>query len=95
MKEPVSIFNDVIGPVMIGPSSSHTAAGARIGYFIRRMLNDQPERVTFTFSTNGSLADCHEPQGTDMGLAGGLQRLIVVARVEDLLQRGFGVIGQL
>lgn len=72
MKEPVSIFNDVIGPVMIGPSSSHTAAGARIGYFIRRMLNDQPERVTFTFSTNGSLADCHEPQGTDMGLAGGL-----------------------
>ncbi len=72
MKEPVSIFNDIIGPVMIGPSSSHTAAGARIGYFIRQMLHDQPERVTFSFSTNGSLADCHEPQGTDMGLAGGL-----------------------
>ena len=31
MKEHASIFNDVLGPVMIGPSSSHTAASVRIG----------------------------------------------------------------
>ena len=34
----VSIFNDVIGPVMVGPSSSHTAGAVRIGLFARRLL---------------------------------------------------------
>lgn len=36
MKEHASIFNDVLGPVMIGPSSSHTAASVRIGRALRR-----------------------------------------------------------
>ena len=67
-----SIFNDVIGPVMVGPSSSHTAASARIGYMLRCLCNNQPEQVTCEFSRSGSLAFCHEGQGTDMGLAGGL-----------------------
>jgi L-serine dehydratase len=34
-KQPPSIFNDVIGPVMRGPSSSHTAASVRIGKIIQ------------------------------------------------------------
>ena len=38
METPVSIFNDVLGPVMRGPSSSHTAASARIGMLAARLL---------------------------------------------------------
>ncbi len=72
MKQATSIFNDVIGPVMVGPSSSHTAAGVRIGYYIRALANQAPETVVFYFSKQGSLADCHEPQGSDIGLAGGI-----------------------
>ena len=72
MRQPASIFNDVIGPVMVGPSSSHTAASARIGYLLRCMCNNKPEQITCEFSRTGSLAFCHEGQGTDMGLAGGL-----------------------
>jgi L-serine dehydratase len=72
MRQPASIFNDVIGPVMVGPSSSHTAASARIGYLLRCLCRNQPEEVVCEFSRSGSLAFCHEGQGTDMGLAGGL-----------------------
>ena len=72
MRQPVSIFNDVIGPVMVGPSSSHTAASARIGYLLRCICRNQPQQILCEFSCFGSLALCHEGQGTDMGLAGGL-----------------------
>lgn len=72
-----SIFNDVIGPVMVGPSSSHTAASVRIGYFIRTLTNEQPEEIIFEFSRHGSLACCHEEQGTDMGLAAGILGLSI------------------
>lgn len=72
MQQPPSIFNDVIGPVMIGPSSSHTAASVRIGYLIRHLVKEAPEKVVFEFSRQGSLALCHEQQGSDMGLAGGI-----------------------
>lgn len=72
-----SIFNDVIGPVMVGPSSSHTAASVRIGYFIRALTNEQPEEIVFEFSGRGSLAACHEEQGTDMGLAAGILGMAV------------------
>ena len=72
MLQPASIFNNVIGPVMVGPSSSHTAASARIGYLLRCMCQDRPEQVICEFSRSGSLAFCHEGQGTDMGLAAGL-----------------------
>ena len=72
MLQPPSIFNDVIGPVMVGPSSSHTAASVRIGYLIRHLVREAPEKVVFEFSRQGSLALCHEQQGSDMGLAGGL-----------------------
>lgn len=94
MRQPPSIFNDVIGPVMVGPSSSHTAAGVRIGYFIRALAGGAPERVTFFFSRQGSLADCHELQGSDMGLAAGILGLpLEDPRVGDsmLLARQAGI----
>ena len=71
-KIPPSIFNDVLGPVMRGPSSSHTAASYRIGDVVRKSLGGTPSRVVFDFDINGSLAATHEGQGSDMGLVCGL-----------------------
>ncbi len=71
-KLPPSIFNDVIGPVMRGPSSSHTAASVRIGQMARQILNDEPSRVLTEFSPDGSLATTYESQGSAIGLAAGL-----------------------
>ena len=62
-KIPPSIFNDVLGPVMRGPSSSHTAASYRIGDVVRKSLGGTPSRVVFDFDINGSLAATHEGHG--------------------------------
>lgn len=67
-----SIFNDVIGPVMRGPSSSHCAASVRIGRLARDLMNGSIESVLIEFDPNGSLATTHDGQGSDMGLFGGL-----------------------
>ncbi|MEO6593983.1 MAG: L-serine ammonia-lyase, iron-sulfur-dependent, subunit alpha, partial [Planctomycetota bacterium] len=69
---PPSIFNDVIGPVMRGPSSSHSAASVRIGRLARDLCGGAPDAVLVEFDTEGSLATTHESQGSDMGLFGGL-----------------------
>lgn len=67
-----SIFNDVIGPVMRGPSSSHSAASVRIGLLLHDLCRGIPDRVELDYDTMGSLATTHQSQGTDMGLYGGL-----------------------
>jgi L-serine dehydratase len=67
-----SIFNDVIGPVMRGPSSSHCAAALRIGRITRDLMEGEIEAVLIEFDTHGSLATTHASQGSDMGLFGGL-----------------------
>lgn len=69
---PPSIFNDVVGPVMRGPSSSHSAASVRIGRLARDLCGGTPETVLVEFDTEGSLATTHESQGSDMGLFAGL-----------------------
>jgi L-serine dehydratase len=68
----VSIFNDVIGPVMRGPSSSHCAAALRIGRLARDLMEGGFDDVLIEFDRNGSLPTTHDSQGSDMGLAGGL-----------------------
>ncbi len=68
----VSIFNDVIGPVMRGPSSSHCAAALRIGRLARDLMDGDILDVRVEFDRNGSLPTTHETQGSDMGLCGGL-----------------------
>ena len=68
----VSIFNDVIGPVMRGPSSSHCAAALRIGRLARDLMDGQLDYLLVEFDRNGSLPTTHESQGSDMGLFGGL-----------------------
>lgn len=71
MKTYPSIFNDVIGPVMRGPSSSHCAASIRIGRICRDLMDSDLNEVYIEFDPNGSLATTHKGQGSDMGLFGG------------------------
>ena len=68
----MSIFNDVIGPVMRGPSSSHCAAALRIGRLARELMDGDFEEVLVEFDRQGALPTTHESQGSDMGLFGGL-----------------------
>jgi len=67
-----SIFNDVIGPVMRGPSSSHCAGALRIGRMVRDFMNGSMDAVRVRFDPEGSLATTHTSQGSDMGLFAGL-----------------------
>lgn len=66
-----SIFNDVIGPVMRGPSSSHCAASLRIARLCRDLMNGKMKNILIQFDPDGSLATTHKSQGSDMGLFGG------------------------
>jgi L-serine dehydratase len=66
-----SIFNDVLGPVMRGPSSSHCAASLRIGRICRDLMDGDIKTVNIQYDPNGSLATTHKSQGSDMGLFGG------------------------
>ncbi len=71
-KQPPSIFNDVIGPVMRGPSSSHTAASVRIGRLVRHFFRTPVISFHVDFDPAGSLATTYSSQGSDIGLVGGL-----------------------
>lgn len=66
-----SIFNDVIGPVMRGPSSSHCAASLRIGRICRDLMDGDIRDALVEYDPNGSLATTHKGQGSDMGLFSG------------------------
>lgn len=68
----VSIFNDVVGPVMRGPSSSHCAAALRIGRLALDLMEGEINEVLVEFDVHGSLPTTHASQGSDMGLFGGL-----------------------
>jgi L-serine dehydratase len=68
----VSIFNDVVGPVMRGASSSHCAAALRIGRLARDLMGGEIRDVLIEFDRKGSLPTTHDSQGSDMGLFGGL-----------------------
>ena len=61
---------DIIGPVMIGPSSSHTAGAARIGRIARQLLQDEP--VAAQIVLYGSFAKTYKGHGTDKALIAGL-----------------------
>lgn len=71
MKSYPSIFNDVLGPVMRGPSSSHCAASLRIGRLCCDLMGGHIQDVLIEYDPKGSLATTHKSQGSDMGLFGG------------------------
>ncbi|AAU23341.1 L-serine ammonia-lyase, iron-sulfur-dependent subunit beta [Bacillus licheniformis] len=64
-----SVF-DIIGPVMIGPSSSHTAGAARIGRVARSVFGREPKQIIV--SLYGSFAETYKGHGTDVAIIGGL-----------------------
>jgi len=86
-KENASLF-EIFGPIMIGPSSSHTAGVARIAFLARRMFARRPDRATVKFY--GSFASTWRGHGSGSAVIAGLlgippedERL---ARGEELLE---------
>jgi len=75
-----SIFNDVIGPVMRGPSSSHTAASWRIAHTALSILNNPLQKAVIDFDKDVAWASNYREQGTAMGIDGGLPRIAYVFR---------------
>lgn len=67
-----SIFNDVIGPVMRGPSSSHTAASWRAAKISLDILNEPLAKAVIDFDKDGAWAPNYRDQGTTVGIEGGL-----------------------
>ena len=65
----ISVF-DVIGPNMVGPSSSHTAGAASIALLAGKMIGERITKVTFTLY--GSFAKTYKGHGTDKALVGGI-----------------------
>ena len=67
-----SIFNDILGPVMRGPSSSHCAGALRIGKMVRDLTKGRIKSVKLVFDKFGSLATTHKTQGSDMCFFSGI-----------------------
>ncbi len=61
---------DIIGPVMVGPSSSHTAGACRLGLLARCLVGGTPDRARIEL--HGSFARTGEGHGTDKAIVGGL-----------------------
>ena len=57
---------DIIGPIMVGPSSSHTAGAARLGLFARHLCGEDVKKAVFLM--HGSFAETYAGHGTDKAL---------------------------
>ncbi|MGB3366331.1 MAG: L-serine ammonia-lyase, iron-sulfur-dependent subunit beta [Acidaminobacteraceae bacterium] len=64
-----SIF-DIVGPIMIGPSSSHTAGASRIGFIASKLIRSKIENVNFYL--HGSFAKTYRGHGTDKAVLAGV-----------------------
>ena len=67
-----SIFNDIVGPVMVGPSSSHTCAPSRIGFLCRQLLPGPLKKATVAFAREGAYTLMYKGQRSDLGYVNGL-----------------------
>lgn len=63
-----SVF-DILGPIMIGPSSSHTAGAARLGKEARQIVGENFKAIKFYL--HGSFAETYKGHGTDRALVAG------------------------
>ena len=74
---------DIISPVMVGPSSSHTAGAIRLGLLAKNIYNEVPDKVTFKLYN--SFAQTGKGHGTDKGLLSGVLGLNVDdIRIKDI-----------
>jgi len=71
MSEDLSIF-DIAGPVMVGPSSSHTAGACKIGQFARALFHATPTEAVFYL--HGSFGEVYKGHATDRALLGGIMK---------------------
>ena len=62
---------DIVGPVMVGPSSSHTAGAARLGLLARHLCGEEIKKAVFYM--HGSFAETYAGHGTDKALLAGIQ----------------------
>ena len=67
-----SVFNDIVGPIMIGPSSSHTCGPSRIGFLSRQILPGKLKKATVAFAKDGAYTLMYKGQRSDMGYVNGL-----------------------
>lgn len=67
----VSIFNDVLGPVMRGPSSSHTAASFRLGRYLRSIFPGELKKVRVVFRRGQTFALTFRQQRSDLAFTAG------------------------
>lgn len=67
--ETYSIF-DIVGPTMVGPSSSHTAGAVRVGYICQKLFGRPIKHVDFLL--HGSFATTYKGHGTDIALVAGI-----------------------
>jgi L-serine dehydratase len=70
--KPISILNDVLGPVMRGPSSSHTAGAYHLAALARQLLGEVPVEADIAFDPDGSYVRTYQEQGADRAFAFGL-----------------------
>lgn len=68
-----SLF-DVAGPIMVGPSSSHTAGACKIGQLARALFNGTPKKATFFL--HGSFATVYQGHATDRALLAGVMKCV-------------------
>lgn len=70
----MSVFTlfDIAGPIMVGPSSSHTAGAAKIGQFARAIFDATPTKVHFFL--HGSFGEVYKGHATDRALLGGVMK---------------------
>jgi L-serine dehydratase len=73
VKKGMNIF-DIMGPIMVGPSSSHTAGACRIGYVARQLLGE--ELVEAKIKLHGSFAATGKGHGTDKAIVAGLMGMM-------------------
>lgn len=71
MQHSTSVF-DIIGPIMVGPSSSHTAGAVKLGQIARAIFDKTPEKVTFIL--HGSFATVYKGHATDKALLAGIMK---------------------
>jgi len=77
----LSIF-DIAGPVMVGPSSSHTAGACKIGQFARALFHHTPKKVTFYL--HGSFGEVYKGHATDRALLAGVMKFMTSdPRIKD------------
>jgi len=74
LQAPMSTFSlfDIAGPIMVGPSSSHTAGAAKIGQFARAIFDSTPTKAHFLLY--GSFGEVYKGHATDRALLGGIMK---------------------